>query len=130
MSDVTTPTTVSDKPVKKAPKPRDPNAPPNVYQKAFTDGKGSVLRMVAVRKKTGYRFFSEHVVRDEAGKVIGKNKGASAVCDTLELAKETVDKAARAAEKLGWKPRVAGGGFNSKPDAFSLADLPKPKGVK
>jgi hypothetical protein len=68
-------------------------------------------------------------VRHVEAKGKAASRGATTLHASLNGALEAMAEAARAAERCGWRRVEARGGFTSKPDAFTLDTLPRPKGT-
>jgi hypothetical protein len=98
------------------PKPRAVN---------LVSGAGQILRFSGVQRKSGKFTCKGQLITKGADGKKERVPGASSQHDDLAAAQAYIDKAATAAEKLGWKRKS--GGFTAKPDAFSLESLPKPK---
>lgn len=97
------------------------------YGVSLTDGAGSQLRIVAVRKSDGSaQSFVTHVERDKEGKVKSSTKGGTTPHASMDEARTHVDKVAKQATQGGWTARKSSIA-RSKPDAFSLKELPAAK---
>ncbi len=111
------------------PNPKAPAAPvkePKSFAQNLSGPKGDSLRFSAVRRPDGsIDAFVTLFVRDEKGKVLKSERGASSKHRNFTAAREWVDAGVERALKAGWKRRKGGGG-RSKPDAFTLDNLPKP----
>lgn len=93
------------------------------------DGAGARLEVRLERRKDGWRTLARHVVG--SGKARKVARGVTEQHADEASAKAAQAKVVAAAEKSGWKRREArGGGFVGKPDAFTLATLPKPASKK
>lgn len=91
------------------------------------DGKQAVIAQ-AVAIKTGFRCSVGTYSVGEKSKLALLQRGASKEVTSLSSAKAYVADASKALKALGWveAERKGPGGFTPKPDAFSLANLPKP----
>jgi hypothetical protein len=124
-----------DKHMATSPAPTPAAAGPKVsksYGVSLSDAAGSQLRIVAVRKADGSATsFVTHVERDKEGKVKSSQKGGTTTHANMDEAKAHVDSVAKKATQGGWTARKSSVA-RSKPDAFSLKELPaaKAKGGK
>lgn len=99
-----------------SPKPR------RSFSVALRDAGGTVLRVVAVRRKDGTATtFAVHAVKK------GDNRrGATQQHATVDEARAAVERLVTEAVKLGWTRSQRVGGFEPRPDAFDVTSLPKP----
>lgn len=110
-------------------KPRDPNAPAKSFVRTVTSGKDSLTFRADIRKNGSVK---SHVIhRTTDGKTVTTKRGATVEYADLSAAKAAFDEGVKAAIKQGWQePKLGGGGYVAKPDAFTLNSLPAPKNAK
>lgn len=107
--------------------PKAPGKEPKSFATNLSGTKGDSLRFQAVRRPDGsIDAFATNFIRDEKGKVLSSTRGASSKHHNFTAAREWVEAGVVRAVKAGWKRRKGGGG-RSKPDSFTLDNLPKPK---
>lgn len=115
----------------KAEAPAKVKGEPKTISRSLTDGRNQLQFIGVIRKNGTVRFFVNHRENDEKGKLSKSTRGASIDYDSLEAAKAQIESGVKAALKQGWQERKASGGggnFTRKPDAFTMANLPKPTG--
>jgi hypothetical protein len=110
-------------------KPRDPNAPAKSFVRSVTSGKDSLTFRADIRKNGSIK---SHVIhRTTDGKTVTTKRGATVEYPNLDAAKAAFDEGIKAALAKGWsEPKLGGGGYVAKPDAFTLSSLPAPKNKK
>ncbi len=95
-----------------------PEAPPKSRTVTLADPAGTVLRIIAERRRDGAVTFAVHTVGKK------NSRGVTERHATWEGATIHQDKLAARAVKDGWVQRQQAGGFARKADAFT--ELPKP----
>ena len=99
---------------------------PRSMSVALRSGDKETLRIVAVFKKDGTATtYVIHSVKDPKGKP-QNTRGGTEQHPTADAAKKAVERLAKEAEKRGWKRGARRAGFQAKPDAFTVDNLPKP----
>lgn len=94
------------------------------------DGKQTLIAL-GIAGKTGWRVSAGiyDVLDAKKGKIAIKAKGATEEVPDITSARRVCEKIAEAAKERGWLVPVKkgpSGGFRTKPDAFSLGNLPAP----
>jgi len=129
--------TTSTPPTAPAPKaakpraPRVPGAPPKTHVRSVSAGKDRLLFIAHGRKDGSWDSYVTHKEAGPDGKVAKTTVGAKAKYKDLPGAVAAGEAFVNQAKKDGWTVGSFGprGGGASKPDAFSLSNLPKPKTV-
>jgi hypothetical protein len=98
------------------------------WSTVLIDGSGSRLAVRLEKRKDGFKVLALHVTG--TGKKKAVTRGATSTHAAEADAKKAQETIVEAALKSGWAKTTPRGGFESKPDAFTLASLPKPKAKK
>jgi hypothetical protein len=119
------------KPATGAPAASAPASAPKSYLVTLANpSKSEELQFIAAVRKDGtVSSYVNYRLKGADGKVTETKRGASSVHPTMAVAQKALDAAVTQALALGWAKRQPGGGrgVSTKPDAFTLAALPKPK---
>jgi hypothetical protein len=98
------------------------------WSTVLIDGSGSRLAVRLEKRKDGFKVMALHITG--TGKKRAVTRGATSAHSAEAEAKKAQEAIVEAALKSGWAKTTPRGGFESKPDAFTLASLPKPKAKK
>lgn len=104
-------------------------APTSVI-KTLTDGGSERMQINAIKNKSDWSVYIVHqqVGKDKKLKTI--ERGASDRVEDLADARKWVAKTHSILVKDGWQVPEGPKGFEAKPDAFTMKNLPKPGGLK
>lgn len=105
------------------------------YTKTLTDTAGNQLQVMAYLNKAAivaYVVYITRIRREGDGKLIvkGRDVGAREEFDTMQKAKDYVDRIVKVKVAEGWKAPlpVAAHSFEARPDSFGLDSIPPPPG--